>query len=848
MSQIHAAKGKRSARWFSGLSQDVRMAVRLFAATPFVSLVAVLSLALGVGSNTAIFSLINSVYLRPLPVENPNELVYVTGPTLSGRAGHQVAQRLRESPDVFDRSAAYSETQFDISSDNEAQWVDGLWASGSFFATMGVAPVAGRFFTPQDDVEGGGADGLVAVISHSLWQRQYTGARDAIGRVMDVNHVPVTIVGVAPANFFGPNVGRSFDVVVPLGAAVQLLVEEMPRPGDEVVARLRDGQTPAAATAALQALFATEGGGDARSAGFASAVRAVPAATGQSPVRGEYRRPLLMLMALGMLVLLIACANVANLMLAWSTARRHERSLRLALGASYWRIVRQCSVESLLLATVSAGGGLVVAYWATRLLLRELAARDALTTGEIGYGSARLVLDTALDWRVAAFTVGLALLTALLFGVAPALRSLRAAPADALKESNALVTQAGAASARFGALRVGASGWILVAQVALSLTLVVSAGLFVRSFTLLSNVDLGLDASRAVLVNVQVPGAGEGATPLDHEALLDRIRTLPNVAGAAVSMGSPPVSSGVHEMIAVAGADAPEDPHSTANLVTPDWFAALGLSTTAGRLFDARDVLGAPRVAVVNEAFVRTFLGGGNALGRTITSFEAPVEIVGVVGDVVSGFLRDRPAPAVYLPLAQRFGRLEAVYDLYLAEQGLLVTVRADTAAPPSALTRSIGATVQALEPRAVLTFRYLEQQIAALTAHERVLAMLSAFFGGLALLLAALGLYGLVAYAVGRQRREIAIRIALGARPLGVVQGVLARVLALIGVGVVLGAALSVWSGRFFSALLYGIEATDVSVFVGAALGLVAGGLAVAWLPARGAAGIDPAVVLRYE
>jgi putative ABC transport system permease protein len=844
VSGYNQARAIASARWLFGLGQDFRTALRLFAATPLVSAVAVLSLALGIGSNTAIFSLINSVYLRPLPVENPEELVYVTGPTQSGRAGRQLAERLREAPEVFERSAAYSETQFDISSDNEARWVDGLWVSGSFFATMGVAPLAGRLLTDADDVAGGGADGLVAVISHSLWQRQFRNAPDAIGGTIEVNHVPLTVVGVAPPDFFGPNVGRSFDVVVPLSAADALLGDQLVRPGDEVIARLNDGQTLAVANAALQAWLSNLD--DGRAARFASAVRAVPAATGQSPVRAEYRRPLVMLMALGMLVLLIACANVANLMLAWATARRHERSLRLALGASAWRLVRQCSVESILLAVISAACGLAIAFWATRLLLRELATRDALTAGEIGYGSARLVLDTAVDWRVAAFTTALAMLTALLFGVAPALRSVRAAPADALKESNALVAQAGAAAARFGAVRVGAGGWILVAQVALSLTLVVSAGLFVRSFTLLSNVDLGLDASRAVLVNIRVAGAGEGEAPIPRDALLERIRALPNVAAAAVSLGSPPISSGVHEAIAVAGADAPEDPQSTANLVTPEWFAALGIRGTAGRLFTAADVRGSPRVAVVNEEFVRVFLGGASPVGRTITSFESPIEIVGVVGDVVSGWLRDPPAPAVYVPLDQSEGRLQDVYGIFLAEQGLLLTVRSETGSP-SALTRSIGGAIQALEPRAVLTFRYLDEQIAALTTHERVLAMLSAFFGGLALLLAALGLYGLVAYAIGKQRREIAIRIALGAKPYGVVGGVLARVLTLIGTGVLLGAALSLWSSRFFAAFLYGIEPTDVSVFVGSALVLAIGGAAVAWFPARHAARIDPATALRY-
>ena len=376
---------------------------------------------------------------------------------------------------------------------------------------MAVRPFAGRLLSDADDVEGGGADGLAVVISHALWQRRFRSAPDTIGRNIEVNHVPFTIVGIAPADFFGPNVGRSFDVVVPLATADAVLAQGMPIPGDEVIARLQPGQTLAAANAALQTLFAASGDS---AGGFAAQVSALPAATGQSPVRAEYRRPLVVLIALGALVLLIACANVANLMLAWATVRRHGLSVRLALGASRWRLVRQCVVESVLLAAVSAICGAVIAFWSTRLLLRELATQDALTAGEIGYGSARLVLDVSLDWRVLAFTAGVAVSTALLFGIAPALRSFRVAPAEALKDTNALGTRSGAApSSRFGAVRVGAAGGILIAQVALSLMLTVSAGLLVRSFTLLSNVDLGLDASRAMIVNLRRNGAAAGRYP-----------------------------------------------------------------------------------------------------------------------------------------------------------------------------------------------------------------------------------------------------------------------------------------------------------------------------------------------
>jgi putative ABC transport system permease protein len=839
--------------WLQGIGQDLRLGVRMLLSARLVSLVAVLSLGLGIGANTALFSLINGLYLRALPVDEPEGLIAIAGPSRYGRVSGEFWEQLRGHLQAFEGAAAYSSTQFHVGSGGDERWVDGLWVSGTFFDTVGVRAFAGRLLSPADD-QRGGAFGPATVISHRFWQARFGGSPTAIGQPLEVNGVRLTIVGVTPPEFFGPLVGRSFDVAVPLAETATLASEASPfetGPSVDVIARLGRGQSLEAANAALRAiqprLAAVTDAGPDTGGGPAGAMTltASPAATGQSYLRGEYRRVLLTLMAAVALVLLVACANIANLLLSRATARRHELSLRRAIGASQWRLVRQCLTESVILSGAGAVCGLVLATWVTPLLVRELAKEDALTAGQIAYGSGRLFLDVSLDWRVLAFTVAAGALTTLVFGVVPAIRSAGVGAIEALKDHAA--TPAGQPSSFSG--RLGLAGAVVVAQVALSLTLVVAAGLFGQTFASLSRLELGYEPERVLTVDV---AAARSRADLDdqlrrYEQIRQAVTSVPGVDEATIALGVPPIELGAHEAIVVSGEAPVRDSHALANVVSAGWFRTFGVRLLAGRDFTGTDRRGTAPVAIVTQSFAQTFLNGASPIGRTIVSFETPVQIVGMVSSVANGRLQDTPAPMVFIPLAQVDGRLKDLLDIVLEERGLVLGVRASSGSP-MLLRRSVAAAVEEVAPDQALTFHSVDEQVKALITRERVVAALSMAFGGLALLLAGLGLYGVAAYAVSRRRREIGIRMALGAAAAGVVRMILSRMMVLVVLGVALGAMLSVWAAQFVESLLYGLEPRDPVTFGGAALILVLVAALAAWLPARRASRIDPVTVLRYE
>jgi predicted permease len=555
----------------------------------------------------------------------------------------------------------------------------------------------------------------------------------------------------------------------------------------------------------------------------------VPAAAGDSSLRRRYQRPLWTILVVVGLVLLIACANIANLLLARAAARRHELSVRIALGASRWRLARQLLGESLILSIGGAAAGLVIASWASRLLVRQLSTQ-----------ANRVFLDLSPDWRVLAFTIAVTMATALLFGTVPALRASGVAPMEALNEHGR-----GASSGS----RVNLAGGLVIAQVALSLILVVAAGLFMRTFSALANLHLGFDRDRVLLINVnaqrtEIPPADRLVT---YDRIRQRVAAVPGVAAAAVSLVTPVSGNTWNNRVEVSGGVpmGERQRSSNFNAVTPGWFTTFGTPVIAGRDITDNDRKGAPPIVLVNQAFVKKFLNDAAALGHTVTIgsgspfAEPPREIVGVVADAVYRSLRE-PVPAtMYVPLAQFNDRRQP------APASMSVNVRSATGSP-AVLARSVGAAITDVNPDLALTVRPLADQVNASLAQERLVAILAGFFGALALLLAGLGLYGVTSYAVSRRRTEIGIRMALGAAPAGVVRLVLSRVTLLVGIGVAVGAAVSIWAAKFVASLLYGLEPRDPVTLVGAAAVLGTVGAIAGWLPAHRASRIDPAEVLR--
>jgi putative ABC transport system permease protein len=833
-----ACRDARGTRWAHELVQDVRYGLRLLSRSPAFTLVVVVSLALGVGANTAIFTLIDGLLMRSLPVREPERLAFVAGGSLT----NPIWEQIRDRRDLWAGALAWSEPRFDLAAGGEAMPVDGIYASGDLFAVLGIQPELGRLLVPADDVRGGGATGPVAVISYRLWQQRYQGAIDVIGRTITLDRQAFTIVGVTPPSFPGPTVGRSFDVAVPIAAA-EMLSDGPESPLDgrwtwwlNIMVRLKPNQTLEAGAQALRAIqpqvregaLPTSGPPDALRTFLRDPLELAPAAGGISPLRTEYRQPLLALMVVVGLVLLVACANVTNLLLARAHARRHEFSARLALGAGRWRLARQMLVESLLLAAPGALLGLWLATWGSRQLVAQIS-----TPGR------NVSLDLALNWRVLGFTLGVSLATALLFGVLPAWRASHADPAHAMNGHG----RGG------GDLRHTLSSALVVAQVGLSLVLVVGAGLFVRTFASLANLDLGLDPHRVLTIRIDASRSAvdSSARPDLFERIAAAAARVPGVSVAAASRIPPMSGQGWNNMFSVDDEPAPGDFNrerlSFLNAVTPEFFAAYGTALRAGRLFDARDRTGATQVVIVNEAFVKRFLKGGPAIGHTVipgaTPHQPPQrwEIVGVVEDAAYRSMRPPFPPTVYRPLAQT-----EVSDGF-SGGSLAVRSKGDLSA---ALTRGVVAAVADVDPGLSLSVLPFDRQVRALMTRERVVAMLSAAFGGLALLLACVGLYGVTAYAVSRRRTEIGIRMALGADA-GLVQRlVLGRALLLVVGGVAIGGAVSLWAARFVGSLLYGLEARDPATFAGAALVLSAIAAAAAWLPARRAACIDPARVLR--
>jgi predicted permease len=829
-------------RVLQGLGQDVRLAARALLSTKIATSIAILSLALGIGANTAIFSLIDSLTLRLLPVVEPQRLALVSsaGVTYRPAFSYTTFDGIRRQR-LFDGVGAFTTccSQSVITVDGARELVDREFFSGDFFQTLGVRAEIGRLITLADDVGGRRPDGQVVVISDRLWRRRFNADAHIVGTPLMVEHASLTIVGVLPPDFRGVEVGRAFDIAMPLD--VRLGGDDFIRGYDRdlvvlnLLVRLRPGQTIEAATVSLRgAQPDIRAASAAKGADFLKNPFVLDAiASGTSTLRERFRRPLLMMLAVVVLVLLVACANVANLLLARSTARRHELTVRVALGASRWRLARQRLVESAMLSALGTCAGLLCAPAGVRLIVSELSA-----------GSTPVALDLSPDWRVALFAAAALVMTTMVFGVAPAIRAMGVPPNEALKNRSR-----GNSGVHGGG--IGITDGVMVVQVALSLTLVVSAGLFIRTFEDLARVTLGFDRDRVLGVTVNA----QNVAAADRGALYHRLaRAAQGVAGVADAGGSisPPLRGFLNGdfvvsppgVVAAANAEHIE----RSDFVTPGMFAAYGVPMLAGRDVDDRDTLQSPKIMIVNQAFARRFLPGGNAAGQVMrVTYRSPggdfpvgdLAIVGVVGDTVFRSLREPSRPALFMPLRQ--------YGPSIPHVNFFMAIRS-AGQPPAALERSLTAAMTAVHPDLTLKFATMKAEVDTALAQDRLLAMLSGFFGGLGLLLAGLGLYGLTAYAVSRRRIELGIRMALGATPASVVRSVLSRAAVLVGAGVFTGAVVSLWASRFADSLVYGISPRDPATFVGAVLVLVSTAIAAATLPAWRASSIDPAVTLREQ
>jgi putative ABC transport system permease protein len=817
------------------LWQDIRIAVRGLRKNPVFTLVAIATLALGIGANTALFSIFNGLILRPLPVRDPGRLALL----LDGSWSYPVWAEIKaRENDLFDGAVAWANERFDMSRGGQSAFVDGAHVSGRFFEVLGVSAVRGRMLTPADDAAAA-PDGPVAVISHRFWREQFAGADDVIGRQVTLQRRAFTVVGVMPPGFFGVDVGRMTDVMLPFAAEPLMRGQESQLASVasswlNMIVRRKPGQSLEQANAALRGVqpqirAATVSGVAATRAAryLTRPLTLEDAATGRSSLRADFERPLIaMIVAVGLL-LLVACTNIASLLVARVLARRRELTVRMALGGSRGRLARLLFTESLIVAMAGAALGLVFARWSGALLVHQLSTWESDVS-----------LELALDWRVLVFSVALASASAIVAGIAPALGLRSVAAGEALKDAGR-----GLAGDRRFAVR----GTLVVAQVAVSLMLVTAAGLFLRSFASLNQLPLGFVPEPLLIaeLDLQASDAPIAQRGPRAERLRAAAAAVPGVRSASLSRVSL-LTGGGWGANRVAIDDGPmlvEDLSANRlwrNATSPGWFDTMGTPLVNGRDFTDADRVGAPLVAIVNHAFVRRYQLGQQPIGRTVriglpNRGEMRYEIVGLVGDSAYTSPRDGMMATMYVPLAQVQPLGETVILTVNAGRGQRAAVARDVAA---ALART--------EPAIAFVFRTFDQFIDATVTQERLIAMLSSFVGGLALLLAGIGLYGIVAQAVRARQAEIGLRLALGAQPRGIVRLVFHRVSVLVVAGLAIGLTGSLWAAQFLGPLLFQVETRDPATFAAAAGVLVAVGVLAAWLPARRAARLDPATVLR--
>jgi predicted permease len=828
--------------------QDLRYAVRSLRKAPLFTAVAVFSLALGIGANTAIFTLINQLILQLLPVQHPEELVLLTARGAhygnnngSNAISYPMYQDFRDKNEVFRGMFCRYGDLFSLTTGGRTELVNGELVSGNYFPVLGVGAALGRVFTAQDDLMQGGHP--IAVLSYGFWKTRFGGDPGVLGKRIVVDGYPLTIVGVSQAGFDGVEPGSTVQIRVPMTMKKEVIPGQFyslnSRRGRfvQAFARLKPGTTLERAKAGLQPLFHQMLQMEVQQKEFSRATEytkqqflkmsmdVLPASKGRSSLRQQFYNPLMALMAIVALVLLIACSNVANLLIARATARQKEIAVRLALGASRRRLIGQLLEESVLLSAAGGAAGLGLAVLMDKTLIGFLPA-----------GVTAVTLSSTPDLRVLGFTLAVSVLTGLIFGLAPAIQSTRPELAGTLKD------QAGAV---VGGTSVLLRKSLVVAQVALSLLLLIGAGLFVQSLKNLKGVNPGFRTENLVSFSVDplLNGYKDERCFQFYRQLTDRLTQLPGVTSAALAIM--PVLDGDEwdSTYTVEGYTAKQgesvDPHM--QFVSPGFFDTLGIGVLVGRDFTLRDEKGAPKVGIVNERFARRYFGGVNPIGRHIGNGGDPgarldIEVVGVVKDTRYESMREEVPYEVYLPYRQ----LSFV-------QGMTAYLRAQ--GDPAGLFPTLRQVVREVDSNVpVYRLRTLEQQVDKSLVTERMLAMLATVFGCLATVLAAVGLYGVMAYMVARRTREIGIRMALGASRASVMRMVLVEVLWLTGIAVALALPASLLLGMAVRSQLFGISSSDPMTMFVATLIIAIVAVASALLPARRAAKIDPIVALRYE
>jgi len=828
----------------SSLGRDLKFAFRQLRQTPIVSAIALLSLALGIGANVAIFSLVNALILKALPIHEPERLVQLQLTHPNAR-NHTTSftnpqwEYLRDHQDIFTGVTAVGYARFNLNATGESRMIPGLYVGGRFLETLGLMPIIGRSFTADDDRRGVEP---IAILSYGFWQREFGGDRAILGRTVSLDGNAFTIVGVTPPEFFGVRVGTTFDVMVPLAneAIIRGAESSLDRRSAwwlSLFARLAPGQTMAQAEARLRALQpqlreATMPQ-DWRPQDQASYIQdpfgVIAAATGISTLRDRYSRPLYVLLGIVGLVLTIACANMANLLLAQSVARRRELAVRLSLGAGRRQLIRQLLVESIMLSSAGAIAGLVIAAWGSRALVAMLSTRTNFT-----------FLDLSMDWRVFAFTATVGIVTGLLFGVFPAMRGTSVTPADALRDHSRGIVSGGG--------RLNAGHALVALQVALSFVLVFGSTLFVRTLIGLTTQGMGFESDRVLIATIdsrRTKAEPSARLPM-FQQVRDAVAGVPGVDAAAATFVTPVGGSTWGLRLTVPGFNAPESERgSLFNAITPDYFRAMRTPLLTGRDFTASDAANRPVVAIVNEAFAKKFYAGQNPIGKTFVwerfgtgedRHDRQFEIVGLVADAKYRTLREEPQATFYAPIAQ----------MQTLDSSVRLAIK--TAADPWASRQAILHAIGGVNKDIAVDFRTLDEDLNAAAMQERLIASLSAFFGGLALLLAALGLYGVMSYSVTRRRNEIGIRMALGAEPDTVITLVLRHVALITVAGLIAGAIVAVSTGRFVNSLLFNLATYDRTMIAVTAATLAVAAAIAGYLPARRAARIDPMAALREE